>query len=218
MCNNGWCVYSSLERRLVAMWMPFLIIILMLLAPDVAEATTKLDCNEAKSPGLSIRECSSLIRLNPRNQSAYFFRGNAFLAKGDFDGAIADYTSVLEINPTSAPAYHNRGLAHRLKRNKCEQYRPLSTKELQRGAKQLFALSPCETDLSLAIADFSKAIEINQNLPFSFEQRGEAYYFLRDFDRAISDYNSALKLNPQFALAFERRGDALRMKGNPDQR
>src|SRR5260370_1507682 len=41
----------------------------------------------------------------------YNNRGNARRAKGEVDGAIADYTRALETNPRYAEAYYNRGIA-----------------------------------------------------------------------------------------------------------
>ena len=52
--------------------------------------------------------------------------------QGDYQGAIADFTKVIEIDPQSADAYHNRGTA----KDDLEDYQG-------------------------AIADYTKAIEIN---------------------------------------------------------
>ena len=43
----------------------------------------------------------------------YRFRGDAYAAKGDRDGAIEDYTQVIRINPRDAAAYCSRGEAYR---------------------------------------------------------------------------------------------------------
>jgi tetratricopeptide (TPR) repeat protein len=45
----------------------------------------------------------------------YYNRGNAEKAKGDLDGAIADYTRAIELDPRSADAYFNRGNAKKAK-------------------------------------------------------------------------------------------------------
>ncbi len=63
---------------------------------------------------------------------AYNNRGTAYIWKGDYDRAIADYTKVIEIDPRNAMAYHNRGVAYTRK-----------------------------GDHHRAIADSSKAIEID---------------------------------------------------------
>ena len=45
----------------------------------------------------------------------YNSRGLAKEAKGDHDGAIADYVRAIELNPKYAGAYNNRGLAREAK-------------------------------------------------------------------------------------------------------
>src|SRR5580698_9431232 len=41
-----------------------------------------------------------------------------------------------------------------------------------------------------------------QELAPVYRNRGNAYYFTKDYDRAIADYTAAIKLDPSFAHAF----------------
>src|ERR1043166_1930531 len=61
--------------------------------------------------GVGIRFGSGLKdKLAPREDAnAYNNRGNAKDAKGDLDGAIADYDRAIELDPKYASAYYNRG-------------------------------------------------------------------------------------------------------------
>lgn len=60
--------------------------------------------------------------------------------------------------------------------------------------------------------------EQNPNdLSTAFNNRGNAYYDKKDYDRAIADYNEALRLDPVFALAFYNRSCAYRDKGDNDR-
>ena len=45
----------------------------------------------------------------------YFSRASERAEAGDLDGAIADYTKVLELNPRDIDAYNNRGNARKNK-------------------------------------------------------------------------------------------------------
>lgn len=51
----------------------------------------------------------------------------------------------------------------------------------------------------------------------AFNNRGNAYYDKKYYDRAIADYSEALRLDPQFALAFYNRSLAYRDKGDNDR-
>ena len=52
-----------------------------------------------------------------------------------------------------------------------------------------------------AIADFTKAIELNPNDSAAYYKRGGTKYDLEDYYGAISDYTKAIELNPNFADA-----------------
>src|ERR1700744_3071888 len=49
-----------------------------------------------------------------------------------------------------------------------------------------------------------------------YKNRGNAYYFTKDYDRAVADYTAAIKLDPKFAHAFNDRGAAYRAKSDFD--
>jgi tetratricopeptide (TPR) repeat protein len=56
-----------------------------------------------------------------------------------------------------------------------------------------------------------------KDLSTAFNNRGNAYYDKKDYDRAIADYSEALRLDPGFALAFYNRSCAYRDKGDNDR-
>ncbi|MEQ9239110.1 tetratricopeptide repeat protein [Coleofasciculus sp. E2-BRE-01] len=45
-------------------------------------------------------------------RTAYINRGLAYYYQGDYEKAIADYTSALELDPYNYNAFHNRSLAY----------------------------------------------------------------------------------------------------------
>ena len=115
----------------------------------------------------------------------YNSRGNGRQAKGDLDGAIADFTKAIEINPDYAIAYNNRGQALRAK-----------------------------GDLAGAIADFSTAIELTPNFAAAFANRGAAKRANHDLEGAIADCTKAIGLDPQSASAYSNRGYARKASGD----
>lgn len=89
-----------------------------------------------------------------------------------------------------------------------------------------------------AIANYTRALEINPNDAEAYYKRGSAYmnkeFFDRaiysnkegspiivrssiQFDRAISDFNKALEINPRYAEVYLNRGAAYAAKGFYDQ-
>ncbi len=129
--------------------------------------------------------------MDPRALNAYFDRGYLRAAKGDVDGAIADYSKVIAGDTdASAPvlrrlreglqkgAYTNRGKAYQAK-----------------------------GDFKRAIEDFTVAIADDAHAS-RFVNRAEAYEKSGDAGRAIEDYTSAIDRDPTSAEAYYRRGTA----------
>ena len=57
-----------------------------------------------------------------------------------------------------------------------------------------------------AIAEYTKAIQLDPTDALAFCSRGVAYYRLSDGHKALTDYNRAIELDPQLSIAYYRRG------------
>ena len=75
----------------------------------------------------------------------FFKAGDAKRAKGDMEGAIADYCRAIELDPRAAAAYCNRGIAKKAK-----------------------------DDSEGAIADYNRAIELDPKDATAYYNRGIA--------------------------------------------
>jgi len=64
-----------------------------------------------------------------------------------------------------------------------------------------------EGDFYGAIADYSKAIEINPRYSKAYNNRGNAKRALKDNDGAIADYSKAIEINSNSELAYFNRGN-----------
>src|SRR5262249_36956208 len=100
--------------------------------------------------------------------ASYFNRAKERYARGDLDGAIADFDLAVTFDPRMALAYNNRGMARQ-----------------DRG------------DLEGAIRDYTLALEINPRLAEAYSNRGVAHRAIGDLDGAIADYDACIKLNPR---------------------
>ena len=57
-----------------------------------------------------------------------------------------------------------------------------------------------------AIADYTKALEINSHYTDAYYNRGNAWADRSEYDQAIADYTKALELAPHYADAYFNRG------------
>ncbi len=84
----------------------------LLLSLDCAAAQDKVICfNPASPPAAIVEACTALIEADPLTAQGYQARGVAWYRLGEFDHAIADYTSSIDIDPKYIRAYYNRALA-----------------------------------------------------------------------------------------------------------
>ena len=112
-----------------------------------------------------------------KNGENYHLLGVAYLAHGQFDSAIADFTESLRMKPRNAGALNNRGQAKYSK-----------------------------SDFKSAIEDFTAALAIDAKNPLILNNRALAYIELDDSTNAMTDLHAALALVPDYAEALNNRG------------
>lgn len=108
---------------------------------------------------------SRQLEFNPTDSSALAQRGDAYLALGKIDHAIADIFKVVELDPNSALAYSRRAELHEA-----------------RG------------ELAKAIADLSRAIAIEPTVPWRHVRRAKLFEASGEPGRASTDYASAIDM------------------------
>ena len=74
-----------------------------------------------------------------------------------------------------------------------------------------------QQDMLLALADFSRAVQLSPGDPKSYDNRGQAYLALGDYANALDDFDYALRLNSAFALARFHRGVTLLESGRQEE-
>jgi tetratricopeptide (TPR) repeat protein len=167
---------------------------LTLCAPALAASLTDRDqCADVRSRDAAdrtIAACTRIIddRSEPSRAAALGNRCRLWIAKGDFERAIADCNEAIGLDPANADAYLDRGDAQAARR-----------------------------DYDRAIADFDAAIRLNPSLAMAYNDRGVARRNKGDLAGAIADYAAAIRLAPNLATAYRNRGRALLGRNELDQ-
>jgi lipoprotein NlpI len=68
-----------------------------------------------------------------------------------------------------------------------------------------------------AISDFTHAISLNPDYRDAYNNRGQSYSDLGEFDLAIDDYSRAIDLDSRYWFAFNNRAIALWEVGRKDE-
>uniref|UniRef100_A0A8C6T9G3 Serine/threonine-protein phosphatase n=1 Tax=Neogobius melanostomus TaxID=47308 RepID=A0A8C6T9G3_9GOBI len=94
-------------------------------------------------------------------------KANTYFKEKDYDNAIKYYTEALELNPSNAIYYSNRSLAYL--RTECYGY---------------------------ALADATKALEIDKNYIKGYYRRATSNMALGKFKAALKDYETVVRVRP----------------------
>jgi tetratricopeptide (TPR) repeat protein len=129
----------------------------------------------------------------------------------DYQGAIADFSEVLELNPQYIPAYYNRGLARSFI-GQVEEAIADYTQALEFFPEDIEAynnrgiLRSQLGDFEGAIDDYTEALDRNPNKVNAYYNRALAQVAVGDFPAARSDYDQAILLDPNYVDAYNNRG------------
>ena len=103
-----------------------------------------------------IKDNSFFIQMDSTNVMAYGRRGDAKLQLGDYKGAAADYTKIMQFNYSTVGLYDGRGLARYYLR-----------------------------DYKGAISDYKKTLEIDPDYLLAYGRIGATFIELHQCDSAI---------------------------------
>lgn len=152
---------------------------------------------------LSIADQTKAIGLDAKYASAYFSRGYGYMVQKNYPPAIADFTKSMELNPTEAEAYYDRGTIY----YRQKEYR-LAIKDLDKYVSMPGIANSNLADgyinrglsyyylgnTSTAIADFTKAIELDPSMKNAYSDRAMAYRKLGKTALAEADEQKAASL------------------------
>jgi tetratricopeptide (TPR) repeat protein len=131
-------------------------------------------------------------QADPKNPENYYNLGVVLQKNGSHKEAVQSfdmYVAMPGLKPQlAADGYNNRGISNRALK------RP-----------------------DLALADFTKAIDLNPKKPEFLVNRGNAAVDLKKSDEALADYGRAIAVDPTFALAYANRGHYFAAMGKLDE-
>ena len=157
-------------------------------APAVDVAGLIAKARENNNLDEQVKLLTQALQLAPESAAAFTTRGDAYMMKGDYDLAIADYSRSIELRPSTGTPYNNRGVAY-----------------VRKG------------DHARAMQDFDKAIQLDPTLAGAYYNRADANVFQQNFDRAIADFSKAIELKPDDPDAYQGRAMAYYQKRSYDQ-
>ncbi len=172
-------------------------------------------------------------KLEPETLDGYFERAQNRTLNGELEGAIADYTQILQLDPMNVRAYYQRGQVRSalgdtetavedlnqsihwariasLKRIKefnqslSDTLRSLKQKPEDASERHSQKAPPIETSLK----NYTQAIQANPRNAQAYFQRAQCRALIGDLKGAIADYTRTLELNPHHTAAYYRRGQS----------
>lgn len=135
-----------------------------------------------------LAELDRRIAQNPRDEAAYYERGQFHAQRGDPGAAIADFDQAIRLNPASPEAFNNR----------CW-------------------MRAVADDLRKALTDCNEALKLRPGFLDALDSRGLVNLKAGALKAAITDYGEALKLDPRHSSALYGRGLARRRLGEEPQ-
>lgn len=156
----------------------------------------------------------SAIRLDGKEADYYVNRALARQNLGDSTAALADYTKALALNPRHTMALHNIAVFKRASGAGREAEDPLE-QAIDSDSSMLYpylerAWQRMEGGYYKgALADYNKALEIEDKDPEIWLSRGLVKERLKDFTGAFSDYTQAISLKEDYIKAWINRANVL---------
>jgi tetratricopeptide (TPR) repeat protein len=202
---------------------------------NLSESLLPKDAWLAEDPSLRAGACADLLYGRGRVQ---FYRGNYTAAKENFgaciqtfpnwdepyiwrarvecklqdpEGAIRDYSAVLNRNPTAA-IYRERAWAYSSIEDyaaaaedldKVIQFDPLPEDYSDRGWKYLLMGGGRDDK---ALADFDDAIALGDHSSHTFYGRGLVQQGRNNISQALEDFDATINIDPANSFAYKNRG------------
>ncbi len=164
----------------------------------------------------ALRMYDRALQLDPDNAWTLADRSVIHLQKPEtYDDAIVDATRAIELDPNLARAYVNRATAL-VDMGHSEYARVAVMSKITSRPGTAWTLPP-EERVEWAIADATRAVELDPNLPDAYFVRAHAQMDVGRSDMAVDDFSLVLDSDPPLyvkVMAYVHRSQAHRNIGN----
>jgi tetratricopeptide (TPR) repeat protein len=160
----------------------------------------------------TIAKYTQAIALKPDDADAYFIRGKAFSARGEYEKAIEDFTKFIDTTPDSI-LYFYRSETY-LNMGKYEEAMADYKKYMGGNCPDILIYNyfgehfSSQRKYEEAIEAFTKAIDTDPGYADIYYNRGNALSCLERYKEAIEDYTKAIDIKSDYAEAYFNRGNA----------
>lgn len=125
----------------------------------------------------SLDDYNQCIKLNQRDDVAYFNRGEAHMRLHNYVEAIADFKKALKLNPSDLEAHYNKAMCN-----------------------YLFGYE------DLALTEFKQVLEMDSTYADALFQVALINYEFQNFNAALNNFNSLIQVEEAHADAYTYRG------------
>jgi TonB family protein len=173
-----------------------------------------------KNYDMALASFDQAIQQDPQKIIAYIRRGRLYFQRGDFARALADLDKAIQLET-------GRGAGIEQSKASSKREKDPSPSDVQRDPRPWFEnfrpgaayidrgrLYIQQDNNDRAIADFTKAIELDPEGANAYNLRGVAYANKLDFDSAIANFDKAIQFDPVLKNAHNNRGFAFSQKGD----
>jgi len=161
-----------------------------------AEAAAKAEEQFA----LSVADYDAAIKISPTTDYLFLGRAATQSTRGKYDLALADYDEYIKLKPNEARGYNDRGTVY----NEMAKVEKASEKSPDAGIKK------SAPTFDKAIADFSKAVELDPKYVLGYVNRASCYTQLLKLEDALADFAKALEIDPNYWRAYRGRSEIYR--------
>lgn len=160
------------------------------------------------------------VEMDASNAHAYYNRGCAYQAGGQYESALADYDQAIALKPDYTNAIYNRALVYESLENYKQAlsgYKSVISQNPSYKIDVYYKLGTVYQDMGMyneALNAYNDAIKLDSLNVEGYLLKGDVYIEKEMYDSAIFEYNKALKFSPDNMHIIFRRGKIYELKGD----